>query len=91
MANAIEKLTNCIRARNKTIAILDVSITKCTEDIIQLESKLTDATKLISKLKTLITNGGGCDCSGDWVSIGNDEVTGNKLKRCLICNSIGVR
>lgn len=87
----IQQLCDSMTAKNAQIRNLEVALMKSV-DVVE---SYNDALVEIERLKYIITTTEAtgeltCDCS-DWISIGNDADNGNKLKRCLTCNRIGVR
>ena len=88
--NHIEQLKQSLTARNRTIRTLEGAIHTYLQQLDKAEIRVTELEIAVEMLRGMIENGNECDCS-DWESIGTDSNNGDKLKRCNICDKIGVR
>lgn len=83
-----------LRARVATLtthlADKDEALGDCLIELSQVSNQLDEATSRLATLQDSVANNTDCPCD-DWESIGTDPATGDKLKRCNICNQIGVR
>lgn len=85
--NELEKTIN---NRNSKIHKLENLINTSEKKIGNLEDQVSDLLRIIREREQLNINNDSCNCN-DWRSVGNDPETGDKLKRCNICERVGVR
>ena len=79
--------------RNRENTSLSIKISEQEEKIEELQNLICEKDEKIEELRSTIQNimnGGECDCS-DWISIGTDPQTWDKLKKCNDCQKISVR
>lgn len=88
--NQIQKLQRTITDKNNRILELQ-------QEVESLTDKLTESDERVSMLESVISHmeeggeGGKPCCQTEWVSIGTDPETGDKLKKCEVCGTIGIR
>ena len=89
-------LERTINSRNSEIHKLTMQADKDGRDITRLEAHVQELERIIHDKEeqllgtSAVQDGDFCTCH-DWRSIGSDPETGDKLKRCNICDRIGVR
>ena len=76
--------------RNNSLWKAESALTKSEEKAISLQYQVDDLLRIIREREENTDSNEDCNC-GDWRSIGSDPSTGDKLKRCNICERIGVR
>ena len=79
-----------VASLTKLLAASDLAVDSHLAELNRTNTQLDEATSRLATLQDSITNNTDCPCD-DWESIGTDSTTGDKLKRCNICNQIGVR
>lgn len=88
--NQIQMLQRTVSDRNNRIRELEQEVEALTDN-------LNESNERVSMLEDVIRhmeNGGEGEkpcCQTEWVSIGTDPETGDKLKKCGVCGNIGVR
>lgn len=92
-AKSKSELETCKRnleSKSKSLSDAEAVIYNLNQIIYNLQDELTLVTKRLLTLQEVYESNNECPCD-DWESIGTDSTNGDKLKKCNICNTIGVR
>jgi hypothetical protein len=89
MVDPIQLLNNTIDRRNASLYRAECQINENEQLIGKLEYQVEELLLIIRERENS-NNNDDCSCN-DWRSIGTDPETGDKLKRCNICERVGVR
>jgi hypothetical protein len=85
--NALEKT---IDRRNASLWKTESLLNESEKKVSDLEAQVSDLLRIIREKEESTISDGFCNCN-DWRSVGSDPETGDKLKRCNICERVDVR
>jgi chromosome segregation ATPase len=90
IVDTVNALENTISRRNRSIHSLEQQLNTSEIQVTNLEEQVADLLRIIREREESNSSDDFCNCN-DWHSVGSDLESGDKLKRCNICQSVGVR
>lgn len=90
IVDPVIELEKTINSRNEEIYKLGNLLRASEENEDKLKEQVSSLLHIIRSHETSTVSRDFCDCN-DWRSIGSDPESGDKLKRCNICEAVGVR
>jgi peptidoglycan hydrolase CwlO-like protein len=90
LIDPVIELEKTIDRRNTSLWETESSLSKSEEEVADLKSQVEDLMRIIRDKEESCNRDDFCNCN-DWRSVGSDPESGDKLKRCNICERVGVR
>ncbi len=90
IADPMNILESTISRRNAEVHRQTKLADTLGEQVTDLTAQVENLLEIIRAKERLLDSSEDCSCN-DWRSIGTDPETGDKLKRCNICNRLGIR
>lgn len=90
IVDPVTVLEKTVDRRNSQIHNLEKQLNTSEKQTASLTKQVADLLTIIRDKEQLTNSDDFCNCN-DWRSVGSDPVSGDKLKRCNICEKVGVR